>query len=76
MYGAYWCPHCANQKDLFGNSFQYVDYIECSLPSRAQTEFCNNAGIENYPTWEFQDGERTEGVMSLESLAARSGCEL
>ena len=21
MWGAWWCPHCENQKELFGNSF-------------------------------------------------------
>ncbi len=21
MYGAYWCPHCAEQKEMFGESF-------------------------------------------------------
>jgi hypothetical protein len=24
MYGAYWCPHCAEQKEMFGGAFQYV----------------------------------------------------
>jgi len=28
MYGAYWCPHCQDQKDDFGASFTYIDYIE------------------------------------------------
>src|ERR1700739_3296460 len=32
MYGAYWCPHCAEQKEMFRASFQYVPYIECGVP--------------------------------------------
>ncbi len=24
MYGAYWCPHCVEQKEIFGKSFRYV----------------------------------------------------
>jgi hypothetical protein len=29
MYGTDWCPHCKNQKKLFGSSFDKVDYINC-----------------------------------------------
>jgi len=32
MYGAYWCPHCAEQKEKFGDSFRYAPYVECGIP--------------------------------------------
>ena len=35
MYGAYWCPHCQAQKKVFGESFQYVPYVECTQQNRA-----------------------------------------
>ena len=77
MYGAYWCPHCNNQKELFGNSWQYVTYIECSLPNKAgQTQMCNQAGIKAYPTWEFQDGKRLEGELTFAQLSQYSNCHL
>jgi len=76
MWGAYWCPSCKNQKDLFGSSFEKVKYIECSLPGgQAQTEECTEAGITGYPTWEFADGSRISGETSLEVLAEKSQCE-
>jgi hypothetical protein len=31
MYGLYWCPHCLEQKKMFGKSIQYVPYQECAL---------------------------------------------
>src|SRR5579885_3423480 len=31
MYGAFWCPHCAEQKEMFGSSFKYAPYIECGI---------------------------------------------
>ena len=31
MYGLYWCPHCAEQKGMFGASFRYVPYQECAF---------------------------------------------
>ena len=77
MYGAYWCSHCKTQKQMFGSSFEKIDYIECSLPGgQGQTDECNEAKIEGYPTWEFSDGERMSGEVSLEILAEKSGCGL
>jgi hypothetical protein len=77
MYGAYWCAHCQNQKKMFGDSFAKITYIECSLPGGAgQTEECAIAGINGYPTWEFADGSRLEGEVSLEVLAQKSNCSL
>ena len=77
MYGTYWCHFCANQKEEFGNSFLYVNYVECSLPDRAgQNAECNAKGIKGYPTWEFADGSRREGVIALPDLRDVSGCEL
>ncbi len=77
MYGAYWCPHCTNQKEMFGGSFQHINYIECSLPNRAgQTQQCADAGIKSYPTWEFKDGTRKTGELSVLQLSQLSGCSL
>ena len=31
MYGAHWCPHCFDQKQLFGKEAKkYMPYIECA----------------------------------------------
>lgn len=78
MYGAYWCPHCQNQKKLFGKSFTKVTYIECALPGnpRGQVQQCLDAKIESYPTWEFADKTRVTGEMTLGQLAEKSGCAL
>jgi hypothetical protein len=77
FYGAYWCPHCQNQKNLFGSSFNNVNYIECSLPEKSgQNELCNQENIKKYPTWEFADGNRVEDVIPLKELSRLSGCSL
>jgi hypothetical protein len=76
MYGAYWCPHCSDQKEAFGSSWQYVNYVECSNPDGSQTDVCVQAGIRSYPTWEFPDGSRQSGFLSFETLASKTGCEL
>ena len=77
MYGAFWCPHCQDQKEDFGSSWKYVTYIECSLPDRSgQTPLCQKEGIESYPTWEFSDKSREKGVMTLNELSEKTGCPL
>jgi len=77
MYGAFWCPHCQNQKEMFGDSWKFVNSIECSTPDgRGQTEVCQQAGITGYPTWEFQDGSRVSGEITLMGLSQKSGCRL
>jgi len=71
MYGTDWCPHCKDQKKLFGNSFEFVHYIDCDW----NKELCLNEGIRGYPTWKI-NGESYPGTQSLERLSQLSGCEL
>lgn len=71
MYGLETCPHCQNQKDMFGNSFQYVDYVECSV----QKQKCSNAGVSGVPAW-IIDGQMHTGTQSLQKLASLTECEL
>jgi hypothetical protein len=77
MYGAWWCPHCADQKELFGFAFQYVNYVECSAPEqRTESDTCKQAGIKNFPTWQFSDGTRAEGSLHLQAISEKTGCKL
>lgn len=77
FYGAFWCPHCQNQKALFGRSAKELPYIECSTPdTKAQLQVCKDKGINTYPTWDFADGERMTGEISLQALSQKTGCEL
>lgn len=77
MYGAYWCSHCKDQKAMFEDSWEYVNYVECSLPGgNGQTEVCQQEGITGYPTWEFADGSRVSGAIPFEKLSYFTGCEL
>jgi len=77
MFGAFWCPHCQDQKAEFGTAFQYIDYVECSTPDgKAQTEYCQQQGITGYPTWEFADASRQSGAVPMVDLAAKTGCTL
>lgn len=77
LYGTFWCPHCNEQKEAFGDSIQYVNYIECSTPDgQGRTTVCVEANVESYPTWEFADGSRVTGVVPLYQLSEKTGCPL
>lgn len=71
MYGAYWCPHCQNQKKEFGQWFKNIDYIECT---EKELE-CTAAGVTGYPTWIIH-GQKYPGELSFKQLAEFSGCQL
>lgn len=73
MYGAYWCPHCADQKAMFKGSADQLPYVECAADGdNPQPELCQQKGIQGYPTWEIS-GQLYPGVRSLDELADLSG---
>jgi uncharacterized membrane protein/glutaredoxin len=77
MYGADWCPHCQDQKALFGPAAKRLPYIECSMGRQGagQTAECRNAGINTYPTWDI-GGKRYVEVLSPLRLAELTGFDL
>jgi glutaredoxin len=74
FYGAFWCPHCTRQKELFGSSaLKQVKYIECDPKGQnARPNLCRQAGIKAYPTWIIK-GKTYTGAHSLQELANISG---
>ncbi len=73
-YGAYWCPHCYEQKQLFGKeAAKEINYIECDPKGQnSQTKLCEAAKIQGYPTWEIK-GKFYSGVQDLAKLADLTG---
>jgi uncharacterized membrane protein/glutaredoxin len=74
MYGAYWCPHCQQQKAYFGASASRLPYVECSPDGQnaPQASECKSMGIESYPTWVI-NGKHIAEVMTLKELADATG---
>lgn len=75
MYGAWWCPHCEEQKLLLGKeAFSRINYVECadSQDPNKQTDACRKAGIKSYPTWEI-NGKLEPGVETPQKLAELTG---
>lgn len=75
MYGAWWCPHCHDQKQLFGaEAAQTFNYVECAEDGQnPQPDLCRSKPeVTGFPTWEI-NGEFYPGTQSLTRLAELSG---
>ena len=70
MYSAYWCPHCNDQKQLFGKqAVEELIIVECAKDGKNnQYKLCQEKGIEGFPSWEINNGIYS-GTMSLDELA-------
>jgi uncharacterized membrane protein len=74
FFGAEWCPHCREQKVMFGGAAKWLPYVECSPngPQAPQATTCLAHNITRYPTW-IIDGHTYEKLLSAQQLAALSG---
>jgi uncharacterized membrane protein/glutaredoxin len=74
MYGASWCDHCRQQKELFGESAKRLPYVECSSGAQGSpvTNECRKQQIKSYPTW-FINGRRYEELLTPARLMTMTG---
>ncbi|MEB3159158.1 MAG: hypothetical protein VKK03_06830 [Synechococcus sp.] len=74
LYVAYWCPHCHEQKELFGRqATSELTIVECAPDGlNSQPALCERKRVEGYPSWEI-NGTLDAGVQSLANLARLSG---
>jgi len=70
FYGAQWCPHCKDQKALFGAAAKRLPYVECSPEGLGtpQSQVCMDQNINSYTTW-IINGKRYEQIMTMKELA-------
>ncbi|BAZ09900.1 vitamin K epoxide reductase [Calothrix sp. NIES-4071] len=77
-YVAFWCPHCHEQKLLFGKEAYTVITennvkTECAPESPVgKPQDCQAAGVKGFPTW-IINGKSYSGVQNLDQLAKASG---
>ncbi|AAP99166.1 MULTISPECIES: vitamin K epoxide reductase family protein [Prochlorococcus] len=73
LYSAYWCPHCHDQKEMFGKeAASNLISIECAIDgNNSKPELCESKGITGFPSWEIK-GKIESGVKSLDQLAELS----
>ena len=76
MYSAYWCPHCHDQKQLFGKkAVKELSIVECAQDGKDnQYKLCQEKGIDGFPSWEINE-KIYSGVKDLNDLAIMTGYE-
>ncbi|KAF9621750.1 hypothetical protein IFM89_027604 [Coptis chinensis] len=77
MYGAFWCTHCQEQKQMFGEeAAKMLDYVECFpdgiRKGTKMAKACSDAGLEGFPTWVI-NGKVLNGIQDFTELAEASG---
>ncbi|KAJ4913982.1 Thiol-disulfide oxidoreductase LTO1 [Raphanus sativus] len=80
MYGAFWCSHCLEQKEMFGReAAKLLNYVECFPQGYKKGtkifKACSDVGIEGFPTWMI-NGQVLGGEVELAELAEMSGFSL
>ncbi|KAK9062043.1 hypothetical protein SSX86_019227 [Deinandra increscens subsp. villosa] len=79
MYGAFWCSHCLEQKEMFGReALELLDYAEC-YPDGFKigtplSQECKKVKVEGFPMWVIK-GQVLEGIQEFPDLAKASGFE-
>merc|ERR1712050_22350 len=74
FYWAYWCPHCRNQREMFGaEALALIPMIECDARGYGFDGIrCEAAGVKGFPTWQIGE-ETVSGERALADLATLSG---
>ena len=81
MYGSSKCPACRAQRKIFGESFQYIQDVECDPHAlNTQVDRCLDKKIRKVPTWIIErDGKeygRLESYQILEDIGEFAGCDI
>lgn len=71
MFGTEWCIHCQRQKQLFGEDFNNVNYVDCDKDSNT----CKENNIRGYPTWKINN-KYYSGVRELNELSELTSCPI
>eukprot|EP01095_Lingulamoeba_sp_RSL-Kostka_P016758 TRINITY_DN831_c0_g1_i1.p1 TRINITY_DN831_c0_g1~~TRINITY_DN831_c0_g1_i1.p1 ORF type:complete len:287 (-),score=57.00 TRINITY_DN831_c0_g1_i1:106-966(-) len=73
MIGSGSCGWCQRQKKLFGDTFKYINFIDCDAVD------CTDYNLEGYPTWvkiiDEVEKARSSGFISIESLKIITDCD-
>jgi uncharacterized membrane protein len=75
MYGKSSCGSCTIQKNLFGNAFSHIAFMDC-----LDVDWCTPKKVDRFPTWILEQDDvevdRKVGIVQLQDFAALTGCVL
>lgn len=65
LYGTNKCGWCIKQKEVFGDAFEYLNYINCNEDG----EVCTGVGIKGIPCWVSPNGTHHTGYQTIKRLS-------
>lgn len=75
-FAAAWDADSTAQAQLFGDGADDLPFIEVTGPDRQFNDVAAAEEIDFLPTWEFPDGSRFEGVLTLAEISSRSEIDI
>lgn len=77
MYGSDSCRSCQEQKEFFGESAEYLTFVECDKDAKNNDhEACEFVKINAYPTWMFGEENYLVGKQTYKALSDKTGCPM
>ena len=72
FFGAEWSEASTAQRELFEDGSQVLNFVELTTPFRTSNSIATENGLSG-ETWEFGNGTRVIGTLSLEQISEASG---
>lgn len=69
LYGTLTCPHCIDQKNMFGEYVSKIEFVNCEQ----NLQECLEKGVNAYPTW-IINGRSYVGTRDLKTLYNLAEC--
>ena len=76
FFGAAWDADTTQQAQLFEDGADDLPFIEVTGPDREFNDVGDDEEIETLPTWEFSDGSRFEGMLTLAEISAMANVDI
>ena len=73
FFGSAFSAETTEQRELFEDGSDFLPFLEVTNPDGSLNALGISEDITVFPTWEFPDGSRETGVLSLEEISERSG---
>lgn len=76
FFGAAWHADTTSQVQLFDDGADHLPFIEVTGPDREFNDVGEAEEVDTLPTWEFQNGTRFEGTLTLAEISSMSGIDI
>ncbi len=74
FYGGRYCAQCEKQREVFGSSIGFLNYIECATNPRGEVIDTRCQNLREIPAW-YINKSIYYGYKNISELRELSGCE-